>query len=87
MEQLKEYLPELSLSLSVTKLSTIAQMFLAKSISEAKSTDSKENVPVEDRLVAVVSEVGLSSKLDETLLQPSEPEGERAKSSQHKDDR
>lgn len=62
-------------------------MFLMKSISETKSSDSKEGVPVEDRLVAVVSEVGLSSKLDETLLQPAEQEGDRGKVSQQKDDR
>lgn len=74
------------MSISITKLSAIAQMFLSKSISETKSSDSKENVPVEDRLVAAVSEVGLSSKLDETLLQPSEQE-ERVKIAQHRDDR
>lgn len=86
MEYLKQHLPDLPMSISVTKLSSIAVM-LMKSFNETKSSDSKEGVPVEDRLAAVVSSVGLSSKLDETLLQPAETELERGKMSQQKDER
>ena len=83
MEDLRLYLPELSMSLSVTKLSSIAQMFLTKSMSDEKPLNIKENDPVEKQLVVAVTEVGLGSKLDKTLLQPSESESEKISNSKN----
>lgn len=67
METLRQTLPELALRVSWTELSSVAQMFLSKTQIEGKD-DSKDGVPVEDRLAAAVSQVGLADKMDATLL-------------------
>lgn len=85
IEQLQVHLPELSMSTSATKLSSIAQMFLTRSISEGDSQNVKDNV--EDRLVVAVSQIGLGSQLDKTLLQPAESEEDGKKTSQNKEDK
>lgn len=79
MEILRETLPELAFGVSWTELSNVAQMILSKNQTESKE-ESKEGIPVEDRLVAAVTQVGLADKMDETLLRQDD-------SSKTKDDR
>lgn len=87
LERLQVILPELPLSLSVTELSAIAQLFLTKSLSDSKPLNIKENDPVEEQLVVAVSQVGLGCKLDKMLLQPAEQDGEGKKISLNKEDK
>jgi len=65
---LREALPDIALPLSFTELSNVAQLFLSKTQQLEGKEDSKEGAPVEDRLVAAVSKLGLSDNLDRTLL-------------------
>ncbi|XP_075213216.1 autophagy-related 17 isoform X2 [Lycorma delicatula] len=73
IDRLRSELPDLALSLSVPDLSQITQFFLAKSITATLKTEPKDTAAsIEDRLVEVVTAVGLGSNLDPALLQPAD---------------
>ncbi|XP_049787042.1 RB1-inducible coiled-coil protein 1 isoform X1 [Schistocerca cancellata] len=69
VDRLKNELPELNISLSLPDLGAITQFFLSKSVSGTMKTEEKEDTALEDRLVKVVTDAGLASNLDPTLLQ------------------
>lgn len=72
IELLREKVPDLALSISIPDLSAITQFFLSKSVT-ATLKPTKDNVAsIEERLVEVVTAVGLDSNLDPTLLQPAD---------------
>ncbi|PSN56671.1 hypothetical protein C0J52_00056 [Blattella germanica] len=73
VEKLQAQLPELRFSVSGPDLENITQFFLVKSVTGTLKTEDKEEVAaLEDRLVKVVTEAGLASHLDPTLLQPAD---------------
>ncbi|XP_049830593.1 RB1-inducible coiled-coil protein 1 isoform X3 [Schistocerca gregaria] len=69
VDRLKNELPELNISLSLPDLGAITQFFLSKSVSGTMKTEEKEDTALEDRLVKAVTDAGLASNLDPTLLQ------------------
>ncbi|XP_069698604.1 RB1-inducible coiled-coil protein 1 isoform X3 [Periplaneta americana] len=75
IDRLQAQLPELMFSISGPDLETITQFFLVKSVTGTLKTEDKEDTAaLEDRLVKVVTDAGLASHLDPTLLQPAEGE-------------
>lgn len=69
IEHLKNDIPELTGSLTVPDLSSI-NFFMTKSIKN--ESDKVDDRGIEEKLVQVVSDVGLSSNLDKNLLKPIE---------------
>ncbi|XP_021922149.1 RB1-inducible coiled-coil protein 1 isoform X2 [Zootermopsis nevadensis] len=75
IDWLHAQLPELTFSVSGPDLETITQFFLIKSVTGTlKTEDREETAALEDRLVRVVTNAGLASHLDPTLLQPADPD-------------
>ncbi|PNF24637.1 hypothetical protein B7P43_G00746 [Cryptotermes secundus] len=73
VDRLHAQFPELSFSVSGPDLETITQFFLVKSVTGTlKTEDREETAALEDRLVRVVTDAGLASHLDPTLLQPAD---------------
>lgn len=73
IEKLRAELPDLTLSLSVPDLTSINQFFLSRSVaSNLKPEVANAAVSFDDKVVQVVTAVGLGSNLDPALLQPAD---------------
>lgn len=73
LERLKSELPELTQNVSVPDVSAIANFFIAKSLVKVE-IDKTDDRGVEEKLVQIVTEVGLASNLDHNLLKPADSE-------------
>lgn len=71
IELLKKEIPDLTENLTVPDLSNI-NFFMVKSVKN--ELDKVDDRGVEEKLVQVVSDVGLSSNLDQNLLKPADSE-------------
>lgn len=71
IERLKTIIPDLTDTLTVPDLSGI-NFFMTKSIKN--ESDKVEDIGIEEKLVQVVSDVGLSSNFDKNLLKANESE-------------
>lgn len=74
LEELKNQLPELSENIALPDISAITSFFVMKSPGKTELDKADDKTGVEEQLVRAVSEVGLSSNLDENLLKPTENE-------------
>lgn len=73
VEHLKTALPELTANLTVPDMSSITNFFLVKSMVK-NELDKTDDRGMEEKLVQVVSDVGLASNLDQKLLKPNDTE-------------
>lgn len=72
--QLKEKLPQLMEGFDIPNISAVTNFFISKSVTRSESDRVDESVAVEEKLVQVVTEVGLASNMDQNLLKPVENE-------------
>ncbi|KAI5699176.1 hypothetical protein M8J76_008973, partial [Diaphorina citri] len=74
MEVLKQFLPELGLSMSLSEPTSFSHLFFLRSVQDTLTlnqtslTQHQHSASVEDRIVQVVTAAGLASNLDTTLL-------------------
>ncbi|KAI5742719.1 hypothetical protein M8J77_010505 [Diaphorina citri] len=74
MEVLKQFLPELGLSMSLPEPTSFSHLFFLRSVQDTLTlnqtslTQHQHSASVEDRIVQVVTAAGLASNLDTTLL-------------------
>ncbi|XP_018336632.1 RB1-inducible coiled-coil protein 1 isoform X2 [Agrilus planipennis] len=73
IEELKRKLPDLGENLGVPDISAITNFFMIKSLVKAE-LDKADGRAIEEKLVQVVTEVGLASNLDQNLLKPADSE-------------
>lgn len=68
VEVLKQYLPELELSISIPEPAFFSHLFFFRCVSDTLTLPQPPAASVEDRIVQVVAAAGLASNLDTTLL-------------------